>query len=145
MKKILDIKYTKFPNTKILLAGLLFTIVILGILIKAGENFANKQNKVEKTVAEEEVFKGVKFSNIKMEFKNGITVFTADLTNITKKEIKEENYYIDLFDKKGNLVITLLACVPGGLKPNETKDIIASATGSLKKAVTKEIRLEKAK
>ena len=51
----------------------------------------------------------------------GYTTVTAKVTNKTGKEITQEQYYIDLLDKNDKRVITLLANVPGGLKPNETK------------------------
>ncbi|MBR2587784.1 MAG: FxLYD domain-containing protein [Bacilli bacterium] len=132
---------SKKHNTKVFLVGLLFTIILLGIAIKSGEVIVKKEN--ENNVTKDAIFNGVRFSNIKMVEKDGSTIFTADLTNTTKKEIKIEEYYIDLYNKDDKLVITLLAFVPYGLKPNETKDITASATGSLKEAVTKIIRLKK--
>lgn len=139
--KIIE-RLSKKHNTKVFLVGLLFTIILLGIAIKSGEVIVKKEN--ENNVTKDAIFNGVRFSNIKMVEKDGsTTIFTADLTNTTKKEIKIEEYYIDLYNKDDKLVITLLAFVPYGLKPNETKDITASATGSLKEAVTKIIRLKK--
>ena len=69
----------------------------------------------------------------------GYTTFTADVTNVSKEDIKNEKLHISLKNKDGKEVIKLLAYIPGGLKVGEIKTITASAKGDFNDVVSKAI------
>lgn len=136
-------KITENVNIKIILAGILFTIAIFALAMKITGFPKNMNAKKETKVLEKETYRGIEFSDFKMNTNDGYTTITAKVTNKTNKEIKKEQYYIDLLDKNDKLVITMLVNVPDGLKPKETKEISTMAKGTLDRAVTKIIKNKK--
>lgn len=147
----------KFINKygKIILGALLLILMLIPIMSKVSQNIKPKETK-EKTVKiigdskkfthvsedinKEEIVEGVKFTNITLATNNGQTTFTADATNTTNKNIKKENYNIELLDKKEKVLITLRANIPGGLNKGETKKITSVARGEFKEIVAKKIK-----
>lgn len=140
-------------NKKIILSVLLLILLLIPIFLNARkfsnnievENYKSDYNKKEfshkeKGILKEEKISGIKFFNIKLYTKDGQTTFTADVTNVLNKDIETENFDIDLLDKKNNVVITLRANIPNGLKVGETKSITASAKGEFKNVVSKKIK-----
>ncbi len=144
MKKILN--FIKRKKRIVILIGiLLITAIVVIISIPKVKNnmIAMKDNGIyahtEEGIIKEEEYKGIKFSNISMLTKKDYTTFTADITNITDKDIKEERLHISLKDDNKKEVVKLLAYFPGGLKKDETKTIEAIAHGNFTDATNKEI------
>ena len=89
-------KLLKNKNIKIIIGILIILIIAILLLLlfpKAHDNdVAVKDNGIyshtEKGIIKEEEYKGVKFSNISMLTENGYTTFTADVTNVSKADIK---------------------------------------------------------
>lgn len=140
-------KLLKNKNVKIIIGILIILIIAILLLLlfpKAHDNdVAVKDNGIyshtEKGIIKEEEYKGVKFSNISMLTENGYTTFTADVTNVSKADIKNERLHISLRDKDGKEKIKLLAYIPGGLKVGEVKTVTASAKGDFKEVISKAI------
>lgn len=148
-KKLENIVNTE--HLKILIAGFLLVMGVIPFIVKTLPlNKEAKQKKIEykgkefkhieEGIVKDEKVEGVKFSNIVFYTKDGQTTFTADVTNISNKDIKTEDLDIDLLDKKDEVVITLRANIPNGLKKGETKKVTASAKGEFKNVVSKVIK-----
>lgn len=140
---------------KILIAGFLLIMGVIPFIVKTLPlkkevkqkkiEYKGKEFKhIEEGIVKDEKVEGVKFSNIVFYTKDGQTTFTADVTNISNKDIKTEDFDIDLLDKKDKAVITLRANIPNGLKKGETKKVTASAKGEFKNVVSKAIKKIKA-
>lgn len=148
MKKDINKQLFKNHAIKIILAALLFILVLV---LSSQKVTNNKKQKVEEPkdtsfahteekITKDEIVDGVKFTNIILMTKNGQTTFTASVINTTNTDIKNSNYKIDLLDKKERVVITLIANVPNGLKPNEMKNVTAVAKGEFRRVTSKRIR-----
>lgn len=136
---------------KIILSSLVFILMLVPIMTKVKPE-TKKENKltligddktykhVSNEIIKEETVEGVKFTNIVLLTNKGQTTFTADATNTTSNGIKKDNYKIELLDKKGKVLITLGASIPGGLKKGETKKITSVARGEFKEVVAKKIK-----
>lgn len=134
-------------NIRIFLLVLLSLISIIPI-INTSKKYIQPKLKTkqtgfyhkEKGIIKEEEIDGIKFTNIKLFTKNNQTTFTAEVKNITGDDNPNKNLYIDLINKKGEVEITLVANMPGGMKKYESKTITATAKGEFKNVVTKKIR-----
>ena len=141
MNKLLDYKYFK-----IILGVLAIILALLSFwFLKGRENkkIAKADDIVvantNEGVIKEEEFNGLKVSNISLITEKGYTTFNADVTNTNSEETNFENININLLDKDGNVVITLLGNIGTGLKANETRTITASAKGEFKNVTSKAI------
>lgn len=130
----------------ILIIGIIIiTLSILFIFVGSKKNKVSiKQDNdiyahTEENIIKEEEYSGIKYSNISMLTENDYTTFTADVTNVSDKDITNERFHISLKNKDGEEVIKLLAYIPNGLKKGEMKTITASAHGSFTDVVSKEI------
>lgn len=133
-------------NSKVILAALLFVLIIVPLVLN-NKNIIKKLNRnkniyyhEEKGIIKEEQIDGIKFTNISLITKNNQTTFSADVTNVSKEDIKTENLNVDLINKKKQTVITLVANIPNGLKKGESKRVTAVAKGEFKDVITKVIR-----
>ena len=141
-------------KSKMFLVGLVFLLAIIPLMMNIKQKKLIKK-EVKKTgiitegntlkhvsegIIKKEKIQGVEFSNITLTTKDGQTTFTANVTNVTNKDIKTENFDIDLLDKNDKVVITLRANIPNGLKKHETKQVNASAKGDFKNVVSKAIK-----
>ena len=141
MSKLLDYKYLK-----IILGVLAIILALLSFwFLKGRENkkIAKADDMVvantNEGVIKEEEFNGLKVSNISLITEKGYTTFSADVTNTNSEETNFENININLLDKDGNVVITLLGNIGTGLRQNETRTITASAKGEFKNVTSKAI------
>ncbi len=90
-------------------------------------------------IIKEEVYEGLKFSNISLITENGYTTFSADVTNTTDTDNNISDVNIELKDKDDNTVITLRGNIGDTLKSGETRTITAVTKGNFKSVVTKAI------
>ncbi len=90
-------------------------------------------------IIKEEVYEGLKFSNISLITENGYTTFSADVTNTTDTDNNISDVNIELKDKDDNTVITLRGNIGDTLKSGETRTITAVTKGNFKSIVTKTI------
>lgn len=133
-----------------------YLIAILAVIIAliAGLTISNKlinKNKIadntdsgivantKEGIIKEEVYEGLKFSNISLITENGYTTFSADVTNTTDTDNNISDVNIVLKDKNDNAVITLRGNIGDTLKSGETRTITAVTKGNFKSVVTKTI------
>lgn len=90
-------------------------------------------------IIKEEVYEGLKFSNISLITENGYTTFSADVTNTTDTDNNISDVNIELKDKDDNTVITLRGNIGDTLKSGEKRTITAVTKGNFKSVVTKAI------
>ena len=138
------------PNAKTFLLALILLIIVVPLWYASKQNIktdgtrGNKNLKTfthkESGITKDEMFEGLKFTNIKMTTKDGYTTFEADVINTTNHESNIENVFIDLKDKKGKVVMSLVATIRSNLKPKESDRIISTASGKFKNVVSKSIR-----
>lgn len=141
-------KLMKEQRIKIILAGILVVLLALTLWfsLKPKDNtkkIAKTEKEMfahtDKEIIKEEQLDDLKFSNVTLITENGYTTFSCDVTNSKDEEVNVENVNIELKDKDGNTVITLLGNIGSSLKPNETRVITASAKGEFKNVVSKTI------
>ena len=133
----------------VIIAALLLILIIALVLILWPRGKDNDKNvslskneqiyaHTEEGIIKDEEYKGIKFSNISLLTKGNDTTFTANVTNVSDKDISDEKLHVSLKDKDGTEKVKLLAYIPGGLKKGETKVVTAIARGGFKDVVTKE-------
>ena len=101
------------------------------------EKKENKQNKTvvkSKNVIKEQTVDGLKINNVNLTVSDGITTYTAGVTNTTEKDVVVEDIDVIVKNKKGNELVSLIGYIGGTIKPNETKNIISTTDMDLKKA-----------
>ncbi|MBR3897949.1 MAG: FxLYD domain-containing protein [Bacilli bacterium] len=145
VKNLLNYKYSK-----IILGTLLVVLVAVPLLFtnnkpkNQGKKIAQSQDAetfahTEENIIKEEEYEGLKITNITLITDKGYTTFSADVTNTREEPTNFENVNIELQDKDGNTVITLLGNIGTGLKKGETRTITASAKGEFKTVTAKSI------
>ncbi|MBR2840543.1 MAG: FxLYD domain-containing protein [Bacilli bacterium] len=141
-------KLMKEQRIKIILAGILVVLLALTLWFSLKPKDSTKKiaktekemfAHTDKEIIKEEQLDDLKFSNVTLITENGYTTFSCDVTNSKDEEVNVENVNIELKDKDGNTVITLLGNIGSSLKPNETRVITASAKGEFKNVVSKTI------
>lgn len=113
---------------------------------KNNKNESKKDNQVkielkDDSIVKEQTIDGLKISNVKMEVIDGITTYTASITNITNSNIEVDNIKIVVKDDKNDILATLTGYIGAILKPNDTKNIVNTTDIDLSKA--KSISYEK--
>ena len=113
----------------ILVVGIVIVSVIFGVNriegIKLGNIFEQKEvqitteeNKSEEFAKEKE-FLGLKFQNISLKRENGITFFSANVTNSTETKFEEKDVKI-IFQNENLEQIANLTTKIKAIEPNET-------------------------
>ena len=151
MKEIFEkIKKFTMKNKKAVIAGAIaLLVVIAGIVIvctmnQADNNRTKKKTNETKAITSENLIKEVKleglvFNNVMLLKKGEMYTLTMDVRNETDHEIDIPQVNIDMLDKKGNNLITLLGYIGEKIQPNETRTITASAQINLSKVQDKKI------
>ncbi|MBE6161250.1 MAG: hypothetical protein E7158_03420 [Firmicutes bacterium] len=121
----------------------IFSILLVALTItgcgskKKNEDKKETPVKIEmkdKEVVKEQTVKGLKISNVNMQVIDGMTNFSAKVTNTTKEDMKVETVKIIVKDENKKEMAKLTGYVGSILKPNETKDIINTTDIDLSKA-----------
>ncbi len=134
-------------NIKVILSAIVVVLLMVPFLLFKlnGNNKITKNDDkdvfahTEAEIVKDEEYNNLKISNITMITNKGYTTFTADVTNTAAEPTDFENINIELRDKDGNIVITLLGNIGTGLKQNETRTISSSAKGDFKNVSSKSI------
>ena len=98
------------------------------------ETDEHKTVVTSKNVIKEQTVEGLKIGNVDLNIVDGISSFTASVTNTTDKDIVVEQVDVTLKGKDGKELITLPGYVGGTIKPNESKNIISTTDMDLSKA-----------
>ena len=136
-------------NHKPLCIALVVIIIVLIIaaIIFSGMNKTEKGANAGKTTAittegivKDESYEGLSFKNFVL-IKNGdMYTLTTDVTNSSDSEINTNQVNINIKNKDGNTIISLLGYIGDTpMAVNETRTITASTQVDLSKAYSKEI------
>ena len=129
----------------ILVVGIVVAAIIFGVNriegIKLGNIFEQKEvqitteeNKSEEFVKEKE-FLGLRFQNISLKRENGITFFSADVTNIAEAKFEEKDVKI-IFQNESAEQLASLVTKMKSIEPNETIKFEAATSVDLLNSYT---------
>ena len=79
----------------------------------------------------EQVIDGLKITNVTLVLEGDITMYTADVVNVTDSNIDAKSFNITFKDKDDNEMVTLLGLVGLTLAPNESVQITSSVSMNL--------------
>lgn len=118
----------------VLLVGL---VVALGLILfmfvfnrnNKDNNIIEQQNIVKEntneSINEVKTLKGLTFESTNIVYKNGLSTLTTKVTNNDSIDYVKENFKIIIKDKNNNIIIDLPGLITGGLKANESKNIVS--------------------
>ena len=133
---------------------ILIIVVILLILVIGLSTFflASKKNKDKENddkfvtsandnseVIKEQIVDGLKISNVMLVVKEEGSSFSADVTNISDKEIKDKTLKIIFKTSTDKKVLDLLGYFGYSIKPGETKQINTNTSRRLNKNIIKSV------
>ena len=119
-------------NQKILIFGS-FILVIGFILILIGKSLAS----TESTILRDRVIDNLSFENASIDYSNGVSTFTVDVTN-DNSNIYNLKYISIIFAGDDGTTTKMIGYIGDSIEISETKTI----TASIDKDVTKSIDLE---
>ena len=96
-----------------------------------------------KNVIKAQTVEGLKIDNVDLNIVDGISTFTASVTNTTDKDVVVEEIKVTIKGKDGKEMLTLPGYIGGTIKPKETKNIISTADMDLSKADSVSYQVEK--
>lgn len=148
--KNLSRKITSFVrNHKPLCIALIVIIIALVIasVVLSDMNKTEKGTKDGKTTAittegivKDESFEGLSFKNFVLVKTGNMYTLTTDVTNTSNNEITTKQVNINIKNKDGNTIISLLGYIgEDPMAVNETRTITASTQVDLSKAYSKDI------
>lgn len=129
----------------ILVVGIVVVAIIFGVNHIEGIDFKNvfgqkevqvttEENKSEEFAKEKE-FLGLKFQNISLKRENGITFFSADVTNVTETKFEEKDVKI-IFQNESAEQLASLVTKMKSIEPNETIKFEAATSVDLLNSYT---------
>ena len=96
-----------------------------------------KENKSiidNKNVLKEQAIDGIKISNVALSVTDGLSTYTAKVTNTTDKDISIEDIDIIVKNKEEKELVKMLGYIGSTIKPNEEKNIISTTDMDLSNA-----------
>lgn len=113
--------------------GLIGVIFLVLFLIKGNDgnidNEIEKQNIIKEnindSINEVKELNGLTFESTKIVYQNGMSTLTTKVTNNYSVDYDKENFKIIIKDKNKNDIISLPGFIIGGLKANESKNIVS--------------------
>ena len=130
----------------------LMLLVCLTLVTGCGKNNEKDNNKDSKTDMEvntnDEVIKdqnidGLEITNTSLVYENGLSYFSATVTNNTGSDYELNEYRINVKDSEGNIIITIPGYVGSIIKNGESKNINSQVTEDLSKAASIEYEIVK--
>lgn len=129
----------KYKRRRVIaLFSAVFIIVLAVVLIKTGKSMAS----TDTSVLRNQKVDGLTFENATLEYKDGITTFTVDVYNETKKTYKLKNVDINFVQEDGQK-ITLLGYTGESLESDEGRKITASVDIDLTASTNIEYKINK--
>ena len=126
----------------------LMLLVCLTLVTGCGKN-NNKDSKSDMKVnTNDEVIKdqnidGLEITNTSLVYENGLSYFSATVTNNTGSDYELNEYRINVKDSEGNIIITIPGYVGSIIKNGESKNINSQVTEDLSKAASIEYEIVK--
>ena len=132
MKQIYN-KITTFWNglekkNKTVVKGILLVVIFSIVLIGIRNSYAN----VEGAYLNDQTVSGLLFSDASLEYENGLTTYTVDVSNTLEEEYNLKNINIIFKDKNNKEIVTLIGYVGENLKVTDKKILEASVDKELK-------------
>ena len=130
----------------------LMLLVCLTLVTGCGKNNEKDNNKDSKTDIEvntnDEVIKdqnidGIEITNTSLVYENGLSYFSATVTNNTGSDYELNEYKINVKDNEGNIIVIIPGNVGSIIKNGESKNINSVVTEDLSKAASIEYQLNK--
>ena len=130
----------------------LMLLVCLTLVTGCGKNNNrdnNKDNKSDMKVnTNDEVIKdqnidGLEITNTSLVYENGLSYFSATVTNNTGSDYELNEYRINVKDSEGNIIITIPGYVGSIIKNGESKNINSQVTEDLSKAASIEYEVNR--
>ncbi len=129
---------------KILLLSLIL-IIVTGCAKKEkiDKKETIKEQPVVVTKLENKSVNNLEINNANIKTSDGISVFTADVTNKSKEDKDIDSIKITLKDKNNKELTVLTGYIGGTIKSNETKQIVSNSDFTLKNVKTVEYEIER--
>ena len=130
----------------------LMLLLCLTLVTGCGKNNEKDNNKDSKTDMEvntnDEVIKdqnidGIEITNTSLVYENGLSYFSATVTNNTGSDYELNEYKINVKDSEGNIIVIIPGNVGSTIKNGESKNINSVVTEDLSKAASIEYQLNK--
>ena len=130
----------------------LMLLLCLTLVTGCGKNNEKDNNKDSKTDMEvntnDEVIKdqnidGIEITNTSLVYENGLSYFSATVTNNTGSDYELNEYKINVKDSEGNIIVIIPGNVGSIIKNGESKNINSVVTEDLSKAASIEYQLNK--
>lgn len=102
-----------------------------------------KEQPVVVTKLENKSVNNLEINNANIKTSDGISVFTADVTNKSKEDRDIDSIKITLKDKNNKELTVLTGYIGGTIKSNETKQIVSNSDFTLKNVKTVEYEIER--
>ena len=102
-----------------------------------------KEHPVVVTKLENKSVNNLEIKNANIKTSDGISVFTADVTNKSKEDKDIDSIKITLKDKNNKELTVLTGYIGGTIKSNETKQIVSNSDFTLKNVKTVEYEIER--
>ena len=132
MKKLYN-EITTFWNglekkNKTVVKGVLLVVIFSIVLIGIGNSYSN----VEGAYLNDQTVSGLLFSDASLEYENGLTTYTVDVSNTLEEEYNLKNINIIFKNKNNNEIVTLIGYIGENLKITDKKILEASVDKELK-------------
>lgn len=129
---------------KILLLSLIL-IIVTGCAKKEkiDKKETIKEQPVVVTKLENKSVNNLEINNANIKTSDGISVFTADVTNKSKEDKDIDSIKITLKDKNNKELTVLTGYIGGTIKSNETKQIVSNSDFTLKNVKKVEYEIER--
>lgn len=102
-----------------------------------------KEQPVVVTKLENKSVNNLEINNVNIKTSDGISVFTADVTNKSKEDKDIDSIKITLKDKNNKELTVLTGYIGGTIKSNETKQIVSNSDFTFKNVKTVEYEIER--
>lgn len=136
--------------TAIVLIVIIIGLIFFGTMDRAEDNKSKKKTEETRAITaegliREDRFEGLVFNNVMLIKKGDMYTLTMDVRNETANEIDIPQVDVDMIDKNGNTLITLLGYIGEKMQPNETRTITSSTQVDLTKVKDKKIYIKTTK
>ena len=130
----------------------LMLLLCLTLVTGCGKNNEKDNNKDSKTDMEvntnDEVIKdqnidGIEITNTSLVYENGLSYFSATVTNNTGSDYELNEYKINVKDSEGNIIVIIPGNVGSTIKNGESKNINSVVTEDLSKSAYIEYEIVK--
>ena len=126
----------------------LMLLVCLTLVTGCGKNNDKDSKSDMKVNTNDEVIKdqnidGLEITNTSLVYENGLSYFSATVTNNTGSDYELNEYRINVKDSEGNIIVIIPGNVGSIIKNGESKKINSQVTEDLSKAASIEYEVNR--